>query len=403
MASFLRNAKRTKGELIMTNKRNLRSTVNFLLALFFTASLLIACGGGGGDSGGTTTPPPDVFTVSTIDSAGDVGWYSSIATGSIHISYYDADESTLKYATAATESGPWTIDGALIDTSGNDVGGFSSIVVDSSDKVHISYYDWDSWYLKYATNASGSWVVNTIDTSADVGMFSSIAIDSVSAGENLHISYYDYDDGSIKYVTGAVGAWGTPIAFDNIGAGLSLDTTLISIQIDSNDKVHIVYYDDDTADLKYTNDVSGTLAVNVTTIESDGYIGTDVSVALDSSNNIHVGYYDSSNNNLKYATCLGIDDCTQSSNWSTEAVDSTADGDYSSIAVESDGTVHISYHDITTDSLKYSTGTSGSFTTETVDGTARVGEYSSIAVESDGTVHISYYDFDNGDIKYAVK
>lgn len=52
-----------------------------------------------------------------------------------------------------------------VDNSG-DVGQSSSIAVDKSGKVHISYYDHDddNNTLKYATNASGSWVTTAIDS-----------------------------------------------------------------------------------------------------------------------------------------------------------------------------------------------------------------------------------------------
>ena len=38
------------------------------------------------------------------------------------------------------------------------VGGYSSIAIDSNNKVYISYYDTTNGDLKYATNVSGSWV-----------------------------------------------------------------------------------------------------------------------------------------------------------------------------------------------------------------------------------------------------
>jgi PKD repeat protein len=72
--------------------------------------------------------------------------------------------------------------------------------LDSLDKVHISYYDVTNGDLKHATNASGSWVTETVDSAGDVGQYTSIAIDS---SDYVHISYYDATNGDLKYVTTA--------------------------------------------------------------------------------------------------------------------------------------------------------------------------------------------------------
>ncbi len=45
----------------------------------------------------------------------------------------------------------------------------TSIAIDSNDDVHISYRDATNGDLKYATDKSGSWVTTSIDTSGNVG------------------------------------------------------------------------------------------------------------------------------------------------------------------------------------------------------------------------------------------
>ncbi|MBI3609565.1 MAG: hypothetical protein HY204_02550 [Nitrospirae bacterium] len=143
------------------------------------------------------------YTAETLDGNNpqnpDVGQYASIArdktTNTIHISYYDVSNGTLKYATNA--SGSWitsTIDGTV---NVNKVGQYTSIAVDSNGKVHISYYDLTNHALKYATNGSGSWATYTIDT-GNVGQYTSIAVDS---NRKVHIAYYDAANGDLKYAT----------------------------------------------------------------------------------------------------------------------------------------------------------------------------------------------------------
>ena len=92
------------------------------------------------------------------------------------------------------------------DSSG---GNNTSISLDVSGNVHISYYDSSNGNLKYATNAYGMWMTTTIDSSIgdyDVnnsGHSSSIALD---ASGNVYISYYDRLGTALKYATNASGS-----------------------------------------------------------------------------------------------------------------------------------------------------------------------------------------------------
>ncbi len=137
-----------------------------------------------------------IWCYETVDSAGGVGEYTSIAIDSldkVHISYRDAINYDLKYATNA--SGSWVTE--TVDSAGS-VGGYTSIAIDSLDKVHISYYGGG---LKYATNASGSWVTEIVDSAGSVGGYTSIAID---LSDKVHISYFDDTNNDLKYATNAL-------------------------------------------------------------------------------------------------------------------------------------------------------------------------------------------------------
>jgi hypothetical protein len=329
------------------------------------------------------------WVIQTVDSAGDVGINTSIATDSnnkVHISYYDATNDDLKYATNA--SGSWvteTVDNAAY------AGWFTSIATDSNNNVHISYLFMPT-YLKYATNASGSWVTETVDYAQTVpepsSEYTSIAIDPYN---KVHISYYDV--GYLKYATGyPSGPWDIQTV-DSVG-GMGT-----SIAIDSYNKVHISYYDFG-GDLKYaTGYPSGPW--DIQTVDSSVYVLlyfysiVNTSVATDSNNKVHISYYDATNGNLKYAT-------NASGSWVIQTVDSAGDvGGYTSIATDSNNKVHISYYDATNHDLKYTTNASGSWITQTVDSAGDVGINTSIATDSNNKVHISYYDATNGDLKYA--
>ena len=90
------------------------------------------------------------------------------------------------------KTGKWVK--TAVDNS-KDVGFFTSIAVDGSGKVHISYYDATRTALKYATNATGAWVKTIVDNTGDVGEYPSIAV----SGEKVHISYYDATNTALKY------------------------------------------------------------------------------------------------------------------------------------------------------------------------------------------------------------
>jgi len=183
--------------------------------------------------------------------------YDSIALDSsdnVHISYYSCElenydywyfrclTADLKYATKI--KGAWRV--LTVDAAG-DVGRYSSIAVDSKDAVHISYYQ-DPDALKYATNASRIWSTSYVDTSDGFpGIYTSIATDS---NDMVHISYHNCFDSScssaeLKYATNVPGYWATYVLDFLEGVGIT------SITVDSKCYVHISYYDPASQDLKY--------------------------------------------------------------------------------------------------------------------------------------------------------
>jgi hypothetical protein len=221
-----------------------------------------------------------------VDSTGNVGSYTSTAidsNGYWYITYYDATNEVMKMAKSTDSGTTWSI--VTVDSSGI----ATSLKINQYNWPCIAYYHLANQDLKYAYWNGSIWVIQTVDSSGDVGNYPSLALDSYGFP---HISYYDASGtGNLKYV--------------------------------------------------YWN---GTDWI-IQTIDSSG-VGMDSSITIDSADRPHISYYDANNGGaLKYAGWTG-------SNWIFERVDEPGVGQYTSIAVVGDE-VRISYYDYTNGDLKF--------------------------------------------------
>ena len=350
--------------------------------------LLVGLGGGLAQADST-------WRIQTLDSPGDVGYYSSLAldsSGYPRISYYDNSNLDLKYA--AWNGTSWAIE--PVDSAGQ-AGEFISLALDSNGypRISYSYGQWEVYDLKYAAwdptlnGGLGDWAIETVDSAGIVGSFTSLALDSSGSP---HISYYDGSNGNLKYaawdptLNGGLGDWAIEPVDTGIDVGLCS-----SLALDSFGFAHISYYANGA--LKYAAWDGDSWAIEA--VDSAAGVGSWTSLALDSSGYPHISYYDGPNGNLKYAAWDG-------SAWDLEPVDSTGSvGLYTSLALDSSGYPRISYWDATNGDLKYAAWNGTSWDLQTLDSAGNVGQWTSLALDSFGFAHISYYDTTNGDLKYA--
>jgi hypothetical protein len=321
-----------------------------------------------------------------------VGMYNSIAidsSGYVHISYYCLDDENLKYAT--NSSGSWVVE--VIDET-DSVGKFTSLAIDSHDKVHISYYNETNGTLKYAQQYLGSWVKSVIDgnTTTDVGIFNSLALDS---NDNAHISYYDRSNSNLKYITNATvsGDWNITTVDTYYKGAYS------SIVVDGDDKVHISYRSGSQADLKYATNTTAGGIWSTENVLTEGNVGVSTSLALDSNKHVFIAHieYDSSNSRryLRYASKV-------SGSWIYDLIEEFESfGKYTSMAKDSHGNLHVSYSVERREDLRYATNVSGSWISTDINTTGRVGAYNDIAVDKNDKVYISFYDYSNRRLLYA--
>lgn len=372
-----------------------------------------------------------------LDTVGTSGLYNLISSDSnnIHISYFDSTNTAVKYAVCSggcTDASNWNIERVL---SSGDTGRYNSVAMDTDGNIHVSYLGGGE--LRYAENTTGTWRTAAVGSSSSSGEYSSITIDS---GGAVHIGYYDSDSVGLKYAVCKNDCvkpenWTSTIIEKGL---LGVGFAYVSLIVDDNDGIHISYYDIASGSLKYafcntdctldnTGDgigdnwnrifVDKSAIVNFTKITD---VGQYSSIALDKlSNKIYISYFERISGDLNIAECDG--NCIEDSdgdgignNWNPETIDkgevdpfnqsTDSRGLFTSVKVDHDGYVHISYFNETTGDLKYATNKSGDWVPAVVENYDRAGIYTSLSIGADNKVYIAYNRYSVGlsVLKYAV-
>ncbi|MCE5324382.1 Ig-like domain-containing protein [bacterium] len=300
------------------------------------------------------------WQVQTLDgSASNVGSYTSLALdsdGNPHIAYYDVTNTDLKYI--YLRNGVWK-SGIVDGSSGasDRVGTYCSLALDINGRPRIAYYDETNHDLLYAQGSAvndPTWTIQTVDSVGDVGKYCSLALDS--AGKP-RISYYDTTNTALKYAEGTLA---TSPSFTITTVESANDVgQYSSLALDSGGFPRIAYYDVTNGDLRYAQ---GSAAVSPTwtigTVDTTNSVGTYCSLVLDSDDKPVIGYYDSIDGNLKIAE----GDSSEGPAWSVSILDDgqaeaetdTNDvGRYVSLVLDENDNPHLSYQDVTNNSLKY--------------------------------------------------
>jgi len=276
------------------------------------------------------------WNTTVVDSDDDVGAFSSLvldSEGNPHIAYQNVSSLTLKYA--HFNGSNWT--NITLDETG-EVGSYASIAISSNDNPHIAYRDETNENLKYAYYNGTDWATMTLDGGDyNVGEYASIALDTAN---RPHITYYNQTSADLMYMFFDGESWEKTMVYGTNSVGKHT-----SLELDDDGYGHISFFNQTSNDLMYSHYDGQEWKTE--TVDDDGLVGEYTSIALDHQDEPHIAYNDDSNSQLRYASLVG-------GNWTFKAIDE--EGDYASIAIDRDNRAHFAYYDTSDKNLRYLSG-----------------------------------------------
>ncbi|MFV2044259.1 MAG: hypothetical protein ACC700_13640, partial [Anaerolineales bacterium] len=359
------------------------------------------------DSGQVFDPNPAASsvpnTITTPDGPDDVGAYSSLvldASGNPVISYWDDTNDDLKLIHCGN---PDCTEGNSITSpdTGDGAGQYTSLALDTQGNPVVSYYDFINEDLKVLhcgnPDCTEGNVIATPDTAGDVGMFNSLALDS---GGNPVVSYYDLTNAQLKLLRcGNINCTaGNSIVLPDTNSPAGAYS---SLELDGNDNPVVSYLGSQDLRVLYCGNPTCSSGNSIETVDNAASTGWFTSLELDGSGNPVVSYTDFPSGVLKVAHC-GNPACTSGNNIATP--DTGGDIAWStSLALDADGRPVVSYYDVTDGDLMILHCGDANCTDANIlanpNPSDNAGKWSSLALDADGYPVVSYHGITNVDLK----
>jgi hypothetical protein len=187
------------------------------------------------------------WRMDVLESGSSAGQYSAVTVdgaGAAHVAYYWPVAGWFELFHATNASGAWVsedVDGPISEWAGSRL---PAITVDESGAVELAYPASDgdvelSAEIRYATNASGGWRIETVDPDADTASW---WVWMTPHRGHVHVSYdfqmygpagVDLESLAFRHATNASGCW----RIDEIEVGGASG----ALAIDPGEQLHAVY------------------------------------------------------------------------------------------------------------------------------------------------------------------
>lgn len=297
------------------------------------------------------------WTSTTIDTYADVGRYSKLKidqSGKIHAIYYDSIHTDLKYA-YSTDQYNWFV--KTLSVTGFDLGEEFNFVIDTAGVIHFVFTEEQTQKLYYTSSADALVWSTPVEVSDNYSYYINMALDENGV---FNLSFIDINNYLVHATSSDGQNWIlTPI--EN-----STNVSYDAMVVDAAGKIHVAYLDDTNKILKYTSSSDGGATWNTTDIDSTNSIGSFLSLGINSAGVLYVASHDSDSTDVHLVLSSSVDNGVT---WTSTLVDDTsmATGQYTSLFIDAEDRLHLSYFDNAAGDVRYATSSDGvNFDLETV-------------------------------------
>ena len=169
-----------------------------------------------GSAWATTAVPEELHYVTAFSSALD-------SAGKLHLVHlYDG---ALRFASLVNEA--WQIEPVA---NPKPSGEFQDLVTDMAGNLHVSYWDAANSTLMYATNKPGYWATEVVSSGVTIGRATAIAVDPHGTAQ---IASIDTNSGRLMHAVKGSGGWSVQTVSNNVSG-------LPSLGVDSNGNPYIM-------------------------------------------------------------------------------------------------------------------------------------------------------------------